>query len=102
MKITKSLQGKLIEVMWVDPVTFDRESHLPKWGDLPHGRKGLAKWLTRGRVISVEEDVLQILSSETTDASPLSAVGILIPSDLIESIVVFVPEGGGEIIVQTT
>jgi hypothetical protein len=100
MKIGKSLLGKLIEVTWIDPVTFDRESHLPKWGDLPHGRKGLARWLTRGRVISVEEDVLQILSSETTDASPLSAVGILIPSDLVESIIVFMPETGGEVVGQ--
>ena len=99
MKVTKAYLGKVVEVTWVDP-RWDRVASVDKdRGDIPKGRKALAKWREYGVIDDITEDVVRIIHSAGEEASRnVKDVGAddfvcsWVPEELIESIVVYVPQ----------
>jgi len=63
MKVSRALVGRVVEIQWMDPGTFNVD--LDK---LPLGRAALATWLEWGRLQDVTDGVLLVAHSVGTSA----------------------------------
>ena len=99
MKVGKQYIGRHVEVTWRDPGDA-RVSVSP--GDvvsIPKGRAALATWLERGVITDLTDGVLRIEHSRATPGlaelhQSLEYVFTYVPEELVETIVVYVPETG--------
>jgi len=68
MKISRSIIGKYVEMIWRDPMgAVKLRSYLPDRSDLPKGTASLASWKERGVVDDLTEGIVRIVHSHGTD-----------------------------------
>lgn len=86
MRIPRSLIGKEVKFLWMDPTGMKVKSHVP--GDrssLPRGRGALATWTEYGLLDDVTDGVVRLLQSVGVD-------GVLDPEKTDDYTIVYVPE----------
>ena len=91
MKVSRRLVGRMVEVTWQDPGA----RRLPKTSPYTKGKAALATWRDRGILDDLTDGVLRIVHSDGYSPGDVSSDEIFaswVPEDLVETVVVFVPE----------
>lgn len=103
MKLSRSLIGQQVRIVWKDPRTARLSSRFPDThSDLPRGRATLATWTEWGYVEDITEGVLHLRQGIAVDP-PLESnqqhevILSIVPEELIEEIYIL-----GEIPVKST
>lgn len=92
MKVNKSYLGRMCQITWRDPISENDRMEIDK---APKGNVALAKWVEYGVIDDLTDGVVRFQHSvafDPSEAKPHEALFGWIPEDLIESIVVLVPE----------
>lgn len=92
MRVAQRLIGKDVVVTWRDPCQFDTEGK--ERFDATKGVAGLPRWREWGVLDNVTDGVVRIVHSVCSgeETQPRWS-GTLVPEDLIEKIIVLVPQG---------
>ena len=94
MKVPRRFVGRMVEVIWQDPGA----RRVPKQSPYTKGRAALATWRDRGILDDLTDGVLRIVHSDGYSPGDVTSDEIFaswVPEDLVETIVVFVPEPPG-------
>ena len=92
MKVLKTYLGKTCQITWRDPISENDRMEIDK---APKGNVALAMWVEYGVIDDLTDGVVRFQHSVAHDpgeAKPHEALFGWIPEDLIENIVVLVPE----------
>ena len=92
MKVSKAFLGKVCQITWLDPISENERNEIDK---APKGKAALAKWVEYGVIDDLSDGVVRFQHSVAfgpLDHRPDEALFGWIPEDLIETIIILVPE----------
>lgn len=92
MKVLKTYLGKICQITWRDPISENDRMEIDK---ALKGNAALARWVEYGVVDDITDGVVRFQHSLAYDPGenrPHEALFGWIPEDLIENIVILVPE----------